>query len=110
MNKREPGPNDQYIEPCLYYGKNRKEQFLNCIKECIQQELSEVDDNYQMYLILRLWSACLDTAKILSLRTQNGGITKEIRRLSILTVHSRVTNDPIYRKGVNDRLPLGTKS
>jgi hypothetical protein len=39
MNKREPGPNDQYIEACLYYGKNRKEQFLNRIKECI-------DDNY----------------------------------------------------------------
>lgn len=55
MNKREPGPNDQYIEACLYYGKNRKEQFLNCIKECIQQELSEVDDNYQMNLTLRLW-------------------------------------------------------
>lgn len=110
MNKREPGPNNQYIEACLYYGKNRKERFLNCIKECIQQELSEVDENYQMILTLRLLSGCLDTAKILSLRTQNGGNTKEIRRLSILTVHSRAVNDPIYRKGVSDRLPLGTKS
>lgn len=53
-----------------------------------------------MNLTLRLWSGCLDTAKILSLRTQSGNNTKEIRRLSILTVHSRAANDPIYRKGV----------
>lgn len=52
-----------------------------------------------MNLTLRLWSGYLDTAKILSLRTQSGRNTKEIRRLSILTVHSRAANDPIYRKG-----------
>ena len=52
-----------------------------------------------MNLTLRLWSGCLDTAKIPFLRTQSGRNSKEIRRLSILTVNSRAANDPIYGKG-----------
>ena len=83
---------------CEYYDESRKKQFLNCIKECTKQ-LTGVDEKYHMNIALRLWPGCMDTTKTLSLKTISGRNTGEKRKSIIPTIHSRASNDQIYRKG-----------
>ena len=82
------------------YDTNRKQEFLECIKKCLQGKLSEIDERYQMNFVLKLWSGCLSTAKILSPKTQSGLNTAETRTNLIALIDSRAATDTIYRKGV----------
>lgn len=78
----------------------RKNQFLNSIKECIKIELPKIEEKYHMNIALRLWPGCLDTAKTLSLKTMSGRNTGDKRKLIIPTILSRANNDPIYKKAL----------
>ena len=80
------------------YDPLRKQVLLECFKRCLQ---IEIDEKYKLNLSLRLWAGCLDAANTLSLKTQSGPNTREIRR-SVFTerIDILASKDPIYRKGV----------
>ena len=65
------------------YDPLRKQVLLECFKSMSGQGLSKLMKNIRLNLSLRLWAGCLDAAKTLSLKTQSGPNTREIRSSDI---------------------------
>lgn len=100
LHGREPTDSErQSIHPPIEnYDPLRKQILLECFIRCLQ---IEIDEKYKLNFSLRLWTGCLETAKILALKSQSRPITREMRN-SIFTerIDILASKDPIYRKGV----------
>jgi hypothetical protein len=98
---RDPRPEEEpfILAPCQDYSIDRKEEFLNCIKRSYGEVGVLFDEEYYLNVALRLWSACLATAKTLSLQTQSGLNTEETRRKSICEIDDIAKKDAICRRG-----------
>jgi hypothetical protein len=62
----------------MTYDPLRKQILLECIKQCLER-FTEIDKEFQLNLSFRLWTGCLDAAKTLTLKTQSGPNTSEMR-------------------------------
>ena len=87
------------IVPFALYDPVRKQGFLGCIKQCIQNKLPGIEEKYQLNFALKLWSGCLATAKTIALGTQTGKNTAQFRSEMIPRIDTTSTKDMIYRKG-----------
>jgi hypothetical protein len=87
------------IVPFALYDPVRKQGFLGCIKQCIQNKLPGIEEKYQLNFALKLWSGCLATAKTIALGTQTGKNTAQFRSEMIPRIDTVSTKDMIYRKG-----------
>jgi hypothetical protein len=78
---RLPDPHEQpFVHPPLQsYDSDRKNRFINCVKEKTPT-LLEMNGNTRVNMSFRLWSGCLITSKEISARTQTGPNTSESRR------------------------------
>jgi hypothetical protein len=79
----------------------KKSNLLKDIAQIVEEDIpNETNANIRINVSLRLWSGCIDAAKTIALKTNEGAVTSQYRKLAFIFIDNFAKRDLIYCRGV----------